>query len=356
MNRPAFFAAIRPAFGGRLQRPQVAGIEGILDAATAAAVTDPHHAAHVLAHVRKETGDHMSPIKETVMPHHKDKNPTDAEVIRRLDAAWAKGQLPWVKTPYWRDGAFGRGPVQITHWRMYEIVGKAIGEDLRGNPDLALDPQVGAKIAVIRNARWVVHRAQAGRLSLPRGAERQAQGSPPPHRERAGRHRCPGVGLSPRVFRRAGPGRLGQMIQKPWLIAATLAAVIAAGGIGFRIGAKLERAEVLREQTDALEAVRVREKRLMKDAERVAEIVYQENQDLAARADRADRAVVSLRAEIARRAGAAETGATTGADGSTAEAILADCAGEYRAVAGEADRLRAKLLGLQAYVRDVCDQ
>jgi predicted chitinase len=149
MNRTTFFTAIRPAFGGRLQRPQVAGIEGILDAATAARVTDAHHVAHVLAHVRKETGAHMSPIKETVQAHHKDKNPTDAEVIRRLDAAWAKGQLTRVKAPYWRDGAFGRGPIQITHWRMYEIVGKAIGEDLRGNPDLALDPQIGAKIAVI---------------------------------------------------------------------------------------------------------------------------------------------------------------------------------------------------------------
>lgn len=149
MNRSKFFASIRPAFGGKLQSPQVVGMEGILDAAAAAGVTDPHHVAHILAHVRKETGDHMSPIKETVMPHHKDKNPSDAEVIRRLDAAFTKGQLPWVKTVYWRDGAFGRGPVQITHWPNYERIGRAIGENLRGNPDLALDPKIGAKIAVI---------------------------------------------------------------------------------------------------------------------------------------------------------------------------------------------------------------
>ena len=149
MNKAKFFAAIRPHFGGRLARPQVAGIEAILHAAPAAGVTAAHHVAQILAHVRKETGDYMSPIKETVMPHHRDKNPSDAEVIRRLDAAWAKGQLPWVKAPYWRDGAFGRGPVQITHWDNYARIGQAIGEDLRGNPDLALDPEVGAKIAVI---------------------------------------------------------------------------------------------------------------------------------------------------------------------------------------------------------------
>lgn len=44
-----------------------------------------------------------------------DTNPSDAEVIRRLDNAFAKGQLPWVKTPYWRNGEFGRGQIQLTH-------------------------------------------------------------------------------------------------------------------------------------------------------------------------------------------------------------------------------------------------
>ena len=149
MNRQAFFAAIRPAFGNRLSAPQVAGMEAILDACIDAKVTDVHHVAHVMAHVRRETGGYMSPIKETVMPSHKDKNPSDAEVMQRLERAFARGKLPWVKKPYWRDGAFGRGPVQITHWSNYEKIGRAIGVDLRGNPDLAMDPVIGGKIAVI---------------------------------------------------------------------------------------------------------------------------------------------------------------------------------------------------------------
>jgi len=149
MNREAFFAAIRPAFGNRLSQPQVAGIEAILYAAIEAKVLDPHHVAHVLAHVRRETGGYMSPIKETVMPSHRDKNPSDAEVMQRLERAFARGKLPWVKKPYWRDGAFGRGPIQITHWRNYEKIGRAIGVDLRGKPDLAMDPTIGGKIAVI---------------------------------------------------------------------------------------------------------------------------------------------------------------------------------------------------------------
>ena len=149
MNPAAFFAAIRPAFGNRLSQPQVDGMQAILDAARANKVTDVHHVAHVLAHVRRETGGYMSPIKETVYPSHKNKNPTDAEVMQRLERAWARGQLRWVKKPYWRDGAFGRGPLQITHWKNYEKIGQAIGVDLRGKPDLALDPTVGGKIAVI---------------------------------------------------------------------------------------------------------------------------------------------------------------------------------------------------------------
>ena len=40
MNREAFFAAIRPAFGNRLSPPQVAGIEAILNAAAAAGLSD----------------------------------------------------------------------------------------------------------------------------------------------------------------------------------------------------------------------------------------------------------------------------------------------------------------------------
>lgn len=149
MNRSDLFTAIRPAFGGQLSAPQVLGIEVLLDEAAASGVTSAHHVAEILAQVRKETGDHMSPIKETVMPFHKNKNPSDEEVIRRLDQAWAKGQLPWVKAPYWRDGAFGRGPVQITHWDNYGRLGRAIGVNLRANPSLALDPKIGAKIAVI---------------------------------------------------------------------------------------------------------------------------------------------------------------------------------------------------------------
>lgn len=142
MNREAFFAAIRPAFGNRLSQPQVAGMEAIIDACIDAKVTDVHHVANILGQVRRETGGYMSPIKETVMPYHKDKNPSDAEVIARLDRAWAAGKLGKVKRPYWRTGEFGRGQIQLTHAENRAKFGIKDPGDL-----LKLD--VSARVAVV---------------------------------------------------------------------------------------------------------------------------------------------------------------------------------------------------------------
>jgi hypothetical protein len=150
MNLDLFFDRIRKApFRGRLSASQVDGVKAILDACERHGVTDTDEVAHVLAHVLRETGGHMLGIKETVMPSHRDKNPSDATVIARLDKAWADGKLKGVKAPYWRDGAFGRGPIQITHWSNYVKFGKRLGIPLRQKPELALDRDIGADIAVV---------------------------------------------------------------------------------------------------------------------------------------------------------------------------------------------------------------
>jgi len=149
MNREKFYAQLRKrgsgVFGTSLSKRQVEATERLLDEARDLTLS---HAAHVLAEVYHETGRGMWPVKETVYRNSKNKNPSDAEVIRRLDRAYAKGKLPWVKKTYWRDGAFGRGGIQITHWRNYEKLTKHVGVDLRKNPDLALDPVISARIAV----------------------------------------------------------------------------------------------------------------------------------------------------------------------------------------------------------------
>lgn len=149
-TRANFFAAVRSSlFGGKLDQHQVDGMNAALDACDRFGVTDPHHVAHGLAEIRHETGGYMLPIKETVMAWHEDKNPSDAEVIGRLDRAFASGKLPWVKKPYWRDGWFGRGPVQTTHKANYERIGKAIGVDLVANRDLILRADIGAAAAIV---------------------------------------------------------------------------------------------------------------------------------------------------------------------------------------------------------------
>lgn len=152
MDKKAFYGGLRESgavFGASLSQAQVDGCDAILDSCARQNVTDPQHISHILAHVHHETGGYMLPIKETVMRYHKDKNPSDATVIKRLDRAFAKGQLSWVKTPYWRDGAFGRGPIQTTHWRNYEKIGRRLGLPLRDKPELLLNPKHGADSAVI---------------------------------------------------------------------------------------------------------------------------------------------------------------------------------------------------------------
>jgi predicted chitinase len=127
----------------------VIGTEAIVDAAINHRIVEPHHVANMLAETYHETGGYMFPIKETVYASHKDKNPSDATVIARLNKAWAAGQLSWVKTPYWKDGWFGRGQIQLTHEKNYLKAGTAIGVDLVKNPDKMLDPKVSAEVVVI---------------------------------------------------------------------------------------------------------------------------------------------------------------------------------------------------------------
>ena len=68
------------------------------------------------------------------------------------------------RDPRGRDGAFGRGPIQLTHRPSYDKFGKKLGVPLRQKPELALDPQIGADIAVSSKA-WPnnTHRARKAR-------------------------------------------------------------------------------------------------------------------------------------------------------------------------------------------------
>lgn len=151
MDRNLFFSTIRTQevdlFGGVFGNEQVQGIEGLLDVMQGWPVD---HVAHVLAEVYRETGGGMWPVKETVYRYSRDRNPSDATVIARLDRAWQRGQLSGVKAPYWRGGMFGRGQIQITHdynYRKASTLPGLEGYDFTKEPGRVLELHVSATIA-----------------------------------------------------------------------------------------------------------------------------------------------------------------------------------------------------------------
>lgn len=144
LDKRVLFTYLRKApFGGRLRQKQVEGVELIIrtfeelypDA-------DVRHVANCLAQVYLETGGRMEPVRETFAA-------SDWEARRNLDKAWKSGQLTWVTKNYWKDNYFGRGFIQITHKVNYHKLGLRLGLDLVGNPSLALDPKIAARIAVV---------------------------------------------------------------------------------------------------------------------------------------------------------------------------------------------------------------
>lgn len=100
-----------------------------------------NQAAYVLATAKWETAHTIKPVRETLAK-------TDKQAMARLESAWKKGQLKWVKTPYWRTGFFGRGYVQLTHEYNYAKAGKKLGLPLVDRPEKVMEPGIASKILV----------------------------------------------------------------------------------------------------------------------------------------------------------------------------------------------------------------
>ncbi len=125
MNLTTFFAYVRRApFGGRLTQAQIDGMTAILKEWDKRGLMDKRWLAYILATAFHETGNRMQPVRETFAS-------SDGQAIKSLESAWQKGKLPWVKTPYWRDGYFGRGLVQITHKANYDKFGISKNDALK---------------------------------------------------------------------------------------------------------------------------------------------------------------------------------------------------------------------------------
>lgn len=131
----AFFDAIRPMFG-RLSTSQVSGIETILAASDHLPIT---HVAYLLGTTFHETARTMQPITEYGGKQYFNKYDTGK-------LAKALGNTPEADGDGYKYR--GRGFVQITGRANYAKAGKALGVDLVGNPDMALQPTVAALILV----------------------------------------------------------------------------------------------------------------------------------------------------------------------------------------------------------------
>ncbi|MFS0771025.1 glycoside hydrolase family 19 protein [Sphingomonas sp. 1P08PE] len=136
MNEAAFFKTVRTRLG-ILNQGQVNGLNTLLAAAEGAPLS---HAAYMLATAWHETAKTMQPIRE---------RGGTAYFTRMYDVA---GERPKTCIAYGNtcagDGPryYGRGYVQLT-WKVnYAKAGEKLGVDLVGNPDLAMNAELAAKI------------------------------------------------------------------------------------------------------------------------------------------------------------------------------------------------------------------
>ncbi|CAH1665979.1 MULTISPECIES: hypothetical protein [unclassified Chelatococcus] len=142
MSRAAFYSAVRKRpFGGALVQSQVDGMETILDAWAALAISDDRRwLAYMLATTYHETAATMQPIRE---------RGGAAYFTRMYDI---RGERPRVATELGNtrpgDGALfhGRGYVQLTGRRNYARASDVVQHDLVADPDAAMRPDFATAI------------------------------------------------------------------------------------------------------------------------------------------------------------------------------------------------------------------
>jgi len=131
------FSYLRNApFGGRLTQLQVDGTRAICKAFFDAGGDDMRKLSYILATAFHETGGKMVPVREGFAK-------TDArarKIIRKR--SYGKPDKTTGHVYY------GRGHVQLTWAENYKRMGNILNIDLYNNPDLALKPDVSARILI----------------------------------------------------------------------------------------------------------------------------------------------------------------------------------------------------------------
>ena len=140
INRASFYDAVRSSlFANRLSAGQVSGMNVILDEWQVSGSDIDRQLAYVLATTKHETANTMQPIHERGARSYFDKYEPGTPIGKRLGNT--------VKGDGFRYR--GRGFVQITGRANYERMGKRLGVDLVGNPELALKPHVAVRTLIV---------------------------------------------------------------------------------------------------------------------------------------------------------------------------------------------------------------
>lgn len=158
MPNTAFFDKARAdLFGSALSQDQVDGINALLAEAVRAKTT-PAQTAYILATAQHETGRRMLPVAENLHYSAKRIRAVWPARFASVDHAEPFAGNPEALANEVYGGRMGntdpgdgfrfrgRGHVQITGRRNYRRMGDKLGQPIERCPDLALDPEISARI------------------------------------------------------------------------------------------------------------------------------------------------------------------------------------------------------------------
>jgi putative chitinase len=121
INRERFFAGYREEFG-RLSQSQVDALTDLLDFIEAdETMTDKHHISYVLATIKHETANTFLPIEEYGKGRGRKYGIADKETGQKY---------------------YGRGLVQLTWRKNYEVFSKLLDVDLVNDPAQSMEPRI----------------------------------------------------------------------------------------------------------------------------------------------------------------------------------------------------------------------
>lgn len=132
------FDVVRPLFGGKLTQQQVDGINHLVSMWGRYGDGDRYKFSYLLATTAWETDYTMQPIHERGPKSYFSKYEPGTSIGKDLGNTVAGDGYKFR----------GRGHVQLTGRRNYAKAGKAFGIDLIKEPDLALTPDVSARVLI----------------------------------------------------------------------------------------------------------------------------------------------------------------------------------------------------------------